>query len=157
MQNRGKQIFVNNTGDCSRLCFVLFFICHLSLKEDYTSLLVDLGLVMWIAWNNEIWAEASYFSCALFALWDEFSYIHQPWSYNRDDIEQSFSQPVINLLQKSEINLCCYKPTSFWSLCCFNRILPKLTDKAFLPPLELCWTYWHFQRCPWALQHLYEM
>lgn len=54
-----EQIFVNNIGDCARLCFVLFFICHLSLKEDYTSLLVDLGLVTWLAWNNEIWAEAS--------------------------------------------------------------------------------------------------
>lgn len=147
VQIRGKQIFVNKIGDCATLCFVLFFIGHLSLKEDFTSLpcLPKLGHVTCLGqWTmSRTFNSHKWFSCALLALCHEFSYIrlgvlHQPGSYSKDHMEVGFSQPVMDLLPKSEMNLCCYKPMSFWSLCCLNIIFPELTDMAFLPPLEFC-------------------
>lgn len=43
--------------------------------------------------------------------------IPSPWIVKQIDRQPSCSQPVMNFLQKAEINLCCYKPMSFWSLC----------------------------------------
>lgn len=53
-------------------------------------------------WNmNRCFNSHQWFSCALFSLCHELSYIqmgvlHQPGSRSKDDMEQSFSQPVMD-------------------------------------------------------------
>lgn len=97
VQNRGKQIFVKKIGDCVRLCFLLCFTCCLSLK-DYTFLPCwpRLGHVTCLGQRNmsRSFNSHQWFSCALFALCHEFSYVqmgvfHQPGSYSKDDMSRA--------------------------------------------------------------------